>query len=61
MVFLRLGNKISIPQGRKVTDSGGCRVKHSMSGMGKVSTVGGLLDLSRWRSLVSLTRVDSVE
>ena len=61
MVFLGFSNKISIPQGRQVTDWGEGMVQHSMPGTGKVSTVDGLLDLSRWRSLVSLTRVDSME
>lgn len=60
MIFLGLGNKVSIPQGRQVTDWGGGSVQHSMLGMGKVSMVDGSVDLSRWRSLVSLTRVDSM-
>lgn len=59
MIFLGLGNKVSIPQGRQVTDWGGGSV-HSMPGMGKVSMVDGSVDLSKWMSLVSLTRVDSM-
>lgn len=60
-VFLRLGNKVSIPQDRQVTDWGGGRFQHSMPGMGNMSTVDGSVDSSRWRSWVTLTRVDSMD
>lgn len=60
-IFLRLGNKVSIPQGRQVPDWGGDSFKHSMPGTGKMHTVDVSLDSTRWRSLVTLTRVDSMD